>query len=355
MQPKFDKPFESQNSFLLNEKIITKKEQEDILSNINVPEGSPASENLESYIEKLHSELPPKTKVVVEGKEMFLSDLAQSHKGTKNKKDFFVSYIKDNNTFDSRIFFLSRSNGVWRSLIGCTLNSDGEVDWNHKGYSEDSILLPLALQEKLTKNFREQSEKPVSIDQDLMYMPIQVVKDLELPSGKRRMPTEYEKLVKENGIRINQNQTEKGVIPNPESLEIVKEKQPNFSNRITTWNYTNKRYGEVICDVFISNDKSLRYLFARTNNGKAWIAGIESVGSPVNNLGLREEWVNSGKFTTPPYDYHSKGGSAKFQDEGYFDMDDRLGENYADLYKKYISKIPVIKEYQKLFTVNTKE
>lgn len=326
----YDQPEEPKDPFVLQEKAISPESTELILSHVRAPEGSPAAENLEAYIEKLRRELPPKTAIIIEGKIIALSDLAKS----PENRDFFIGYFPQGGSIMPRTLFLSRSNGVWRSMIGCTHDEQGEVEWHHKGYSEDSMLVPLALQKKMFD--RLGAENMPATESSVMYGAIEVVAD------KKLQPKEYEKHIARTGKEILHIESDATFPLAPELLNIQKEKSPDFGSRLATWSYAHQHFGPVTCEVFPSADNTLHYMFVKTNEGKVWISGIEDSSSEITSLGMRKDWIDAKTLLTPPYEYASKRG---FADNGYLNMADRRGP-YADAYTNYVSKIPVVKAYQ---------
>ncbi|MGI5897961.1 MAG: hypothetical protein ACOX6Q_02265 [Candidatus Dojkabacteria bacterium] len=125
----------------------------------------------------------------------------------------------------------------------------------------------------------------------------------------------------------------------PENIVLTKEESPNFSNSIAKWNYSTPLLGKITAEVFDSNNGKLRYIFCRNEFGASWIANIEVNNSEITSTGLKKEWVYSPDLTTPPIERGQ-------QTDVYFG-EKISGTKYYDMYKNYLSKIPVIQEYEK--------
>lgn len=146
-KPNFDQLEEMPDSLGMTEKPVSSEKIKEIFEKIDVPKDSWATENFDEYVELLQKELSPQSKLTIEGREMYLSELVKSD----HDRDFAIAYIEnEERKYIPRTFFLSRSQGAWRAMIGYTKDDDGKVDWHHKGKSQDSLMLPTALQKKMS-------------------------------------------------------------------------------------------------------------------------------------------------------------------------------------------------------------
>jgi hypothetical protein len=127
-----------------------------------------------------------------------------------------------------------------------------------------------------------------------------------------------------------------GELPAPETVQLSDEQSPNFANKLASWRQDTSLYGRVHYDVYPSNDGKLKYVFCRDVKGRSWVSGIEN-NSPLESTGLREEWLSGSALTTPAYEYAQQAGD-------YGNDADARG-HYVDMYKNYLSKVPVIQEY----------
>ena len=129
----------------------------------------------------------------------------------------------------------------------------------------------------------------------------------------------------------------------PESIKFKDESYgPDFSTVKDTWSMESPIYGKIQYEVFESKNKVLKYIFCRDDEGRAWIGSIECSTEPLNRFGLRQRWITAGALTTPAFEYETQLTNEDGQE--YFD-NNRSVHGYKDAYEKFLSKIPVIKEY----------
>ncbi len=238
-----------------------------------------------------------------------------------------LAYVKKGDEIVVRSYYRSNSQGVWRYLPNYTVDKDGDIDWYGKGYGEESITLPISIQESLT---RITSEGIFDVkDPDLVFV------GTAKKHGKRN---DYYEEIESEPKKIDGNFYSRDKKISPENMRINNESSPDFSNRISAWKQKSNLYGEYSIEVFSSKDGKLKYMFCRDSKGRAWIGGIED-DSELQSTGLKKSWINGGDLTTPAYEYKS-------QDGGYGNR--KLSKSgYVDMFENYLSKSPLIQEYLK--------
>jgi len=334
-KPNFDQLEEMPDSLGMTEKPVSSEKIKEIFEKIDVPKDSWATENFDEYVELLQKELSPQSKLTIEGREMYLSELVKSD----HDRDFAIAYIEnEERKYIPRTFFLSRSQGAWRAMIGYTKDDDGKVDWHHKGKSQDSLMLPTALQKKMSAGRDMTNENIKIVDKKLMYGALEVINDRE------DLPEEYYSNIDKEGLQLSdQEYGTKGGILSPEDVHINQEYQPNFSHVVAQWSYKNPMYGGVLVRVISSNDESLRYVISRNTEGKVWVSGVENAKSNITDIGIRKEWVRGGIIVMPAYEYSKRESLQNYYDESDEFRHDR--SKYYDVYRKYLSKTPLIKAF----------
>jgi len=252
----------------------------------------------------------------------------------------------------ARTFYSSNSAAMWRYLPDRTENDWGGVGWFGKGYDQESCNIPFVVQ-KAVAEVQARSPHPIDLPEEAReivfggtareYDPIlleNTIVGLPLPENRERS---YVLNVKANGKTLDTNfyRTENEARVPPERLvfEHHPELKPVFrQGPLLEWAGSNGLYEKINYEVFPSKDGTLRYLFCRDHEGRAWIGGIETASGNITSNGVWDQWVNGGDLTTPVYEYASEAHwpSGRFHPKN---------EKYVDLFQAYHNKIPVIQEY----------
>ncbi len=243
-----------------------------------------------------------------------------------------VGYIQKDGKTVARSFWRSNSQGVWRYLPEYTVK-DYEIDWFGKGFGEESVLLPFALQKELAKITQDEKR-------------IKQIKNTQLvfagTASEYKEGTTYRQSIESTPTRLEGNfYGRPGTKNPPEQVDFKNpEQRPDFSRTLDSWQQNTSLYGPVQMEVYPSQDGKLKYLFCRDQKGQTWVGGIED-SSEIQTVGLRKTWYQAGDLTTPAFEY--KIGDTD-QTGGYGNDQLRQGP-YVDMFDKYLQKIPVIQEY----------
>lgn len=255
-----------------------------------------------------------------------------------------VAYVEDGDRHVARTFYLSNSHGIWKCLPNYSAFYDEADEYGlhyGKGFSENSIDLPLVAQDKI---FEFGNNDPIAIDP-------KKARTIFLGTARRSemtMKDTYNLSTMPVPMRVEGNfYPEKDrkepfkKVPPEELVFNDKRQGPNFEDKRKSWIAETKIYGKVEFTLYGSHDKKILYLFCRDEKNRAWIGGIEN-GSPIQTTGVRMQWVDGGDLLTPAYEYSQQTG-------GYGDSDNRPAgqRNYVDMFTNYLSKVPVIQEYLK--------
>lgn len=257
-----------------------------------------------------------------------------------------MAYVKNGDALVARSYYLSNSHGVWRYLPEYLFNEeDKKINWYGKGYDEISITLPAALQIALARlSFESLLAQPDNAEFLLAGTAKKIKMTRKIDSNPPTYYGQIDKNPEEIGSKIeaalpsSPNETiwriEKA---SPESMRVKNpEDEPEFSRLISSAQQKSANYGMVIMEVFLSKNGQYRYLFCRDGENRAWIGGIEN-DSPYQPVGLRKNWIKAGDLVTSAYDYASQAG-------GYGNYDKTNG-HYVDMFKKYLSKVKLIRQY----------
>ncbi|HVT01224.1 MAG TPA: hypothetical protein VHE53_03250, partial [Patescibacteria group bacterium] len=274
--------------------------------------------------------LGPKHEIKIEGGPTFyISDPYMASGG----RAAVVGYVEKDGKLLARTYYRSGSQGVFRYLPGYRTDDMGNIDWFSKGFGEESITLPIYIQEGLANIVNSNPPKTVS-DPNLIFAGTARNINKQMTSGNTYIQEVESKPVQLEGIFFPSDRNAKLA---PETLTFANEGDaPNFAEPLATWNQSNNIYGNYVSQVFISKNKRYKYIFNKDASGKVWIGAVEN-NSPIQSTGLRQSWVTGGDLLTPAYEYAKQAG--EFGNDG-----DKKG-HYVDAFTNYLSKVQVIKDY----------
>jgi len=238
-----------------------------------------------------------------------------------------VSYIEKDGEITAYSYYRSDSQGVWRFLPDYTIKENGKIKWVGKGYGEESVTLPIELQKTLSTITKEKIK------------PKRNPEFIFAGTAKRfgREFKGYYNEVESSPKKLNGNFYPKyNEKISPEQMVLTDNESPDFSKLITSWEQETALYGKIVIEVFPSKDGRLEYMFCRDSSGKIWIGGIQD-NSKIQSTGLRETWISGGNLTTPAFEYEDLAGN--------FGNDKEKIGPYVDMFKNYLSRVPVIREY----------
>lgn len=270
--------------------------------------------------------LIPTYKLVLPNVTMWLSPLYL----VLGKRPAVVGYIQTEGTpVVIRSFYRSNSQGVWRYLADYRLNN-GFFDWYAQGHASDTITASLILQ----KTLGEIGQNPTA------YKKVES-SDLTL-AGTARERRNNMPYIGSAGkpVRLKGHfYSESNEKPAPETLIFINpDQEPNFDKRLTSWTKRTPIYDDISVEVYASKDASLHFMFCKDNEGRAWIAHVEQANGTFTSTGVITPWIDAGLLVAPAYEYTTLAGP-------YGNTEKRKGP-YVDMYKNYLSKIPVIARYQ---------
>lgn len=271
--------------------------------------------------------LAPDISVKVAGKTVYVSPPFWVG---KRREPAWIGYVETEQGYLVRTFFWSRSQAVGRVLLGYRYKIDNEnerVTHHYKGYGEQSMFLPVALQKLLATTMPAVSK---IADEELVFYG-SVTDSWE--------SSVYGRTVEQEPIRLDGNfysEQKHEKIPPEEAVFYNPEQTPDFTRTVERWKAPTSLYGELDVLVFASHDKTLQYQFNVDEKQRVWLAGVEAVGHELGDCGVRNTWVETGVLATPVYEYRQQAG-------GYGNPADSQGD-YVDMYTRYLSRIPVMQQ-----------
>lgn len=270
--------------------------------------------------------LAPDKSVTVAGKTVYVS---LPFWVEKRQEPAWICYVETEQGYLVRTFFWSRSQAVARVLLGYRYkNNNGveQVTHHYKGYDEQSLFLPVAVQRCLATDMSAAAD---ITDEELVFYGT---------ATEEGEPSIYEQTVEQEPVRLEGNfypEHKHEKIPPEEVIFHNQEQAPDSTHLIEQWKALTSLYGELDILVFASHNKTLQYQFNMDEKNRIWLAGVES-DSELSDCGVRRFWVDAGVLATPVYEYRGQTGD-------YGNPDDSQG-NYVDMYANYLSRIPIINE-----------
>ncbi len=255
-----------------------------------------------------------------------------------------TGFIERGGSLVPRSFWRSNSQGVWRLLASYA------TGWYSKEYGEESIMLPAAMQKALSEmTLDDKNIKPIP-DAEFVFMGTAANLDTRYNDAVKKghsflidvssQPVDLPGNFKVKSATPEETKANHGKkLPPGEIGFDDKNNEPDFGKMIDSWQGGSVMYGPITFECYPSKNNNLTYVFCRDKKGRAWIGGIESNAAKMTSHGVKENWIRAEDLTTPAYEYDSQAG-------GYGNTDDKSG-HYIDMYKKYLSKIPMIAEYKK--------
>lgn len=258
-----------------------------------------------------------------------------------NGRNCAVLYVPDGQKYVARTIYQSNSQAMWRYLPNYGIDEENRITPYGKLGDEIKLNMPYQILEKLADiesntqsiNFNEWllAFAGTARKMDLDELGFEIV-DEGLTA--RQQLEHYP--VRLGGEFYPRHEDEKA---RPEEMGFENPgDKPNFGNLLTSYSQPNPVYGEVTTEVFKSYNGAYTFLFCRDQWNRAWIGGVEWEG-PITSVGLRKYWIDAGDLTTPAFEYTQ-------QCKGYENNNVQI-QNYKDMWKNYLSNVPLIQEYMR--------
>lgn len=292
-------------------------------------------------------DLIPKYEIIVGDQRVWSS----SNNFTFDGRTGGIAYIENGENVIALPYMTSNSQGNIRYYPGFEVRGSGpneRIYWFDKGRGEASLAIPISIQAALGKvqfgaaNLTENEAGLILVGLTQKYSQTsspgeQQARRREVAdaSGVNETPQRI------NGISGDGMEQFSG---SPEDINLTDpQDKPDFSTVVESWEKEIPSYGgQVTFEAFRSVNNKYLFLFGRDIRGRAWIAQIEVVRSLINGRGLKTDWVEAGVLTTPANEYPAQLESA---DRKRYYQRPIPGTLYYDAYEKFVSKIPIVKEY----------
>lgn len=222
-----------------------------------------------------------------------------------------------------RIFYLSNSQAIWRTLPS-------------KGFKGTTLCFGKTKHEYFTNlpfNLCFELNRLPKVDKEW-----QPVTDYLIAMQEEDLTSKsfFSKL---QSTPLVEDSTE-GLVKYPQNYKLLRtELYPDFSKLLRSEEFKTALYGNLKGRVFPSTDGSRKYLFLVTASDKVFFAGSEQVASPINEFGVRERMDTLGKMASPLMEYTNQ------IERGYNTSSLREGP-YQDNWK-YVQELEMVQLYCK--------
>lgn len=282
--------------------------------------------------------LDPKYETLSNGVRVCLSDIYELSAG----RQAVVGYVPTDQGVKVRTYYKSKSQGLWRYLPDYVRKNDGsgQASWFGKGYDEASVTLPAEMQRSLAQ-ISERGIAHIENQTDPWFVFAGTAKAYNSKQEYGRnfengtLRGDYYREVAAQPINSGFETTHDNRI-SPERLRVSGGLAPDFSKEILAYDGVSSLAGKFQAECFQSQDEGLNWTFCSDAKGRAWVGSVDVKSIPTS-IGVGRDWVNLSAFETPIYEYPT-------QDGGYGDQTDRSGR-YVGMWRNYLSKIPIIREY----------
>lgn len=289
------------------------------------------------------AKLGPAYEVSFGAEKVYLSNLFQLTNGVVGA----MAYVPDRDGYRVRSFYRENSQTLWRYLPDYIRRGDGGIDRFCLGQAQESVTLPLELQEALVKIEREHGTASL-VANSAAYEPeffltgtahaYETLQEYQTLWSYGRMKGDYYTQVSRDAINHDfglNGLTQKKA---PYTLSIDYNRAPDFEQQTVGFELDTVDAGRVTAEGFLSHDGQYNWLFCRDARGRAWVEHVEAI-SPLTSTGLRRDWVVMGDFATKLYEHSAQAGI-------YGDRSDTRGARQC-MWNNYLSNVPLIREYIK--------
>lgn len=286
------------------------------------------------------AKLGPAYEVSFGTEKVYLSQLFQVGNGVIGA----MAYVPERDGYRVRSFYRESNQALWRYLPDYIRRGDGGIDRFCFGQAQESVTLPLELQEALVRIEREHGVGALAASNG--YEPeffltgtahaYETLQEYQTLWSYGRMKGDYYTQVSRDAINHDFGLNGMSQKKAPYTLSIDYNRAPDFEQKVVEFELDTVDAGRVTAEGFLSHDGQYNWLFCRDAKGRAWVEYVEVV-SPLTSTGLRRDWAVMGDFATKLYEHSAQAGI-------YGDRNDTRGARQC-MWNNYLSNVPLIREY----------
>lgn len=280
--------------------------------------------------------LVPIFAMVVSGQRVALSQPFQLSDG----RGAALVFVQANEGYKVRGVYLDQKTGLWHLVVDVIRGPRGEgMSQIMEGYGEESTMLPLVLQEKLTDLVKTQGFREITtVNPDFLLagtaMAYDTTQEYREALARGQMRSDFYREVDAQPAVLAA--VSDGAKAMPQLLSVNAKVAPDFQKHVNRFATYSVLAGMVQMDSFKSYDGHVMWLFCSDEYGRSWIGGVE-IDSPLTSMGCRANWATAGDLMTPLYEYST-------QASGYGDPSD-VRKGMVGMWNRYLSKVPMVQEY----------
>lgn len=285
--------------------------------------------------------LNPAYHILVDNQEIYLSNLFN----LTSDQMAVIAYIPTTVGVKVRSYYRDKAQALWRYLPDYIRGINGEgIDIFGSGFSERSIILPIALQSALNQIERYRGIVELTgTNPDFVFagtaMAYNTRQEYHEAMQRGLMRGDYYREVSAVAMNSEQPST---IEPGhrkvaPQLLSVAESFAPDFERLIARYSVYSTFAGQIMGEGYVSRDAQYYWLFSTDYRGRSWVANIET-SAMVTSTGCRQEWLAPVDITTPLYE-------ALRLADGYGDPSDTRTGNYISMWNNYLAKVPLIQNY----------
>lgn len=289
----------------------------------------------------INAGLNPAYHILVDNQEIYLSNLFN----LTSDQMAAIAYVPTTVGVKVRAYYRDKAQALWRYLPDYIRGINGEgIDIFGSGFSERSIILPIALQSALNQIERYRGIIDLSgTNPDFFFAGTAAAynsrQEYREAFQRGLLRGDFYREVSPTAMNVEQSSTTEPGHRKvaPQLLSVAESFAPDFERLIARYSVYSTFAGQIMGEGYVSHDAQYYWLFSTDYRGRSWVANIET-NAMVTSTGCRQEWLHPTDITTPLYE-------ALRLADGYGDPGDTRTGNYISMWDNYLAKVPLIQNY----------
>ncbi len=290
--------------------------------------------------------LYPTYEITMDNQVIYLSNLFE----LTTEQMAAIAFVPTNAGVKVRGYYRDKDSAIWRYLPDYIRDISGEgIDVYGVGFDERSTILPILLQSGLNQIERRRGIVDLSnTNPDFMFAgtaPAYATRqEFRDAYGRGLLRGDFYREVSSQPYNADSNslimQGRKKIAP--QLLSVNQESGPDFGNLMVRYSVYSAFAGQMMGEGYESKDYQTAWLFMSDYRGRCYVANIE-LNTHVTTTGCRRDWLLTTDIMTPLYEVLRLA-------DGYGDTSDTRANNHIGMWENYLSKVPLLQEYEALIT-----